>query len=60
MLGKIFSRRPFEIFFLFLLENRICHFMQIVSLRDNLHEVPGPIILRKQFARNGRSYFPEK
>ena len=28
MLGKIFSRRHFEIFILFLLENRIWHFMQ--------------------------------
>ena len=30
-LGKIFSRRHFEIFFLFFSENRIWHFMQIVS-----------------------------
>ena len=30
-LGKIFSRRHFEIFFLFFPENRIWHFMQIVS-----------------------------
>ena len=34
MLGKNFSRRHFEIFFFFFLENRIGHFMQIVS-----HEV---------------------
>ena len=31
------------IFFLFFLENRIWHFMQIVSLEDNLHEVSNPI-----------------
>ena len=29
--------------FSFLLENRIWHFMQTVSLRDNLHEVSNPI-----------------
>ena len=31
------------IFFLFFLENRIWHFMQIVSLGDNLHKVSNPI-----------------
>ena len=31
------------IIFLFFLENRIWHFMQIVSLGDNLHEVSDPI-----------------
>ena len=30
-LGKIFSRQHFEIFFLFFPENRIWHFMQMVS-----------------------------
>ena len=43
MLGKKFSRWHFEIFFYCFLENRIWHFMQIVSLGDNLHEVPDPI-----------------
>ena len=43
MLGKNFSKRPFEIFFLQFLENRIWHVMQIVSLRDNLHEMSDPI-----------------
>ena len=43
MLGKNFSRRHFEIFFLFILDNRIWHFMQIVSYEDNLHEVSGPV-----------------
>ena len=31
------------IFFLFFLENRTWHFMQIVSLGDKLHEVSDPI-----------------
>ena len=31
MLGKKFNRWYFEIFILFILENRIWHFMQIVS-----------------------------
>ena len=30
-------------FFLFFLESRIWHFMQIVSLGDNLHEVSNPV-----------------
>ena len=32
---------PWEL--LFFVENRIQHFMQIVSLGDNLHEVSDPI-----------------
>ena len=32
------------IFFLFFLENRIWHFMQIVSKEDSLHEVLDPIL----------------
>ena len=31
------------IFFLCLLDNRIWHFMQIVSLGDNMHEASDPI-----------------
>ena len=46
-LGKIFSRRHFEIFFLFFPENRIWHFMQIVSLGDNLHEMSNPVFWEK-------------
>ena len=46
-LGKIFSRRHFEIFFLFFSENRIWHFMQIVSLGDNLHEMSNPVFWEK-------------
>ena len=30
-MGNIFSRRHFEIFFLFFSENRLWHFMQIVQ-----------------------------
>ena len=31
------------LFYLFFLENKIWHFMQIVSIEDNLHEVSNPI-----------------
>ena len=31
------------IFFLFFPENRFWHFMQIVSIRDNLHEMSKPV-----------------
>ena len=34
-------------FFLFFLENRIWHFVQIVSLGDNLHEVSDPVFTEK-------------
>ena len=43
MMGKNFSRWHFGIFLLFFLENRIWHFMQIVS-GDNLHEMSDPIL----------------
>ena len=45
-MGK-FSRWQTDEIFLFFLENRIRHFMQIVSLGDNLHEVSNPIFLEK-------------
>ena len=35
------------IFFLFFPENRIWHFMQIVSLGDNLHEMSYPVLGEK-------------
>ena len=35
------------IFFLFFLENRIWHFMQIVSSEDNLHEMSNPVFWEK-------------
>ena len=38
-----FSRRQTDDIFVFFLENRICHFMQIVSYGDNLHEMTDPI-----------------
>ena len=31
------------IIFLFFPENRVWHFMQIVSIGDNLHEMPNPV-----------------
>ena len=37
-----FSRQQTDDIFLLFLENRIWHFMQIVSLGDNLHEVSNP------------------
>ena len=46
-LGKIFSRRHTEIFFLFSTENRIWLFMQIVSNGDNLHEMSNPVSWEK-------------
>ena len=48
-LVKKFSRRDFEIFFLFFPEKKkIWHFMQIVSLEDNLYEMSNPIFLKKK------------
>ena len=35
------------IFFLFFPENRIWHFMQIVSVGDNLHEMSNPVFWEK-------------
>ena len=46
-LGKIFSSWHIEIFFLFSPENRIWHFMQIVSTGDNLHEMSYPVFWKK-------------
>ena len=46
-LSKIFSRRHFEIFFLFLPENRFSHFMQTVSNGDSLHELSKPVLWEK-------------
>ena len=40
---KKFFRGHFEIFFLIFPENTLWHFMQIVSLGDNLHEMSKPI-----------------
>ena len=50
-LGRIFSRRHFEIFFnyfsyfffFFSPGNRIRHFMQTVSNEDNMHEMSNPV-----------------
>ena len=51
MLGKNFSRRNFEIsfyrsYFCFP-GNRLWHFMQIVSLEDDLHEMTKPFLWEK-------------
>ena len=43
ILGKNFSRRYFEIYFLFLPENRFWHLMKIVSL----HEMSEPVFWKK-------------
>ena len=48
MLCKKNNRRHLDRFFLFLLENRIWHLMQIVSLGDNLHETSYPIFYEKE------------
>ena len=42
-MGKIFNRQNFEIVFLFLPENRIWHFVQIVSIGDNLYGMSNPV-----------------
>ena len=46
-LGKIFSRQHFEIFSLFFPENKICHFLQIVSFGDILHEMSNSVFREK-------------
>ena len=40
-----------SIIFLFLPENRIWHQVQIVSVGENLHEMPNPIFLKKNKIR---------
>ena len=47
ILGKKFSRQKYKIFFWIFPENRLCHFMQIVSLGDNLLEMSKPISWKK-------------
>ena len=43
LLGANSAENKMAIVFLFLLDNRIWHFMQIVSLGDNMHDVSNPI-----------------
>ena len=46
----LLSRRQInkiEIGDIFFLENRICYFMQIVSIGDNLHEMSNPVLWEK-------------
>ena len=51
MLGKIFNQRHFDLSFLFFPENRIRHYMQIVSAGDNLHRMSNSI-----FSENKKKY----
>ena len=46
--GKIFSRWHFKSFFLFFSENKVWHFLQIVSSGDNLHEMTNPVFKEKK------------
>ena len=47
-LGKNFSRKHFEIFFFLIFpENRLRHFMQMISRDDNLQEMSMPIFCEK-------------
>ena len=46
MMGKI-SEDDNEIFCLFFPENKLWHFLQIVSAGDNLHEMSGRIFCEK-------------
>ena len=43
ILDRIFSRRQFGIFFFIFPENRFGRLMQIVFIRDNLHEMLNPV-----------------
>ena len=45
-LCNVFNRQHFYIIFLFFRENRFWHFMQIVSIGDNLHEISNPVFLK--------------
>ena len=47
MLGKICSGKHFEIVFLFFPENKIWHFVHIVSLGDNLHGMSNQVFWEK-------------
>ena len=60
--GQIQQTTNMTIFFLLFLENRIWHFVQIVSSGDNLHEVPNPIFLgkiRKYFEMSSADIFTQ-
>ena len=48
-LGKIFSRQYIEIYIFFLVfqEIKFRHFMQIVSIGDDLHEQSNPVFSEK-------------
>ena len=46
-----FSRQHFQIFFFSFPENRIRHFMQIVSIGDNLHEMSNSMKNKKNITK---------
>ena len=59
--GK-FNRQQFDdfFFFFFFSENKIWHFMQTVSLEDNLHEISNIVIwnnLEKYFKMSSADFF---
>ena len=45
---QIAVKNILKYFFLLFPENRLCYFMQIVSLGDNLHEITNPIFWGKK------------
>ena len=47
------------IFLLFSTENKIWHFVQIVSSGDNLHEVSKPVILEECFNMSSAENFTQ-
>ena len=52
MLGKIAADMILKYFSYVFLESRLCHFMQIVSWGDNLHEMSKPIFWEKKKKKN--------
>ena len=48
-LGKFLADNILKLFFLFFQGNRILQFMQIVSNRDNLHEISNPVFWEKYY-----------
>ena len=47
ILGANLAENKLVIFFLVFPENRIWHFMQIISIGDNLHEMLNPVFMEK-------------
>ena len=59
MLGKIFSRQQFKIFFLFFPENSVSHFIPIVSNDDNLYEMSDPVFWKNIIHLLSAEFCPE-